>query len=64
MSQDLRSFVAQYEQAHPGEVVRIAEPVATLTPGSAMSRAMRRRSLRVASTAAEARRTAAAVFCS
>jgi UbiD family decarboxylase len=27
MSQDLRSFVARYEGAHPGEVVRIAEPV-------------------------------------
>jgi 2,5-furandicarboxylate decarboxylase 1 len=27
MSQDLRGFVAQYERAHPGEVVRIAEPV-------------------------------------
>lgn len=27
MSQDLRSFVAAYERAHPGEVVRIAEPV-------------------------------------
>jgi 2,5-furandicarboxylate decarboxylase 1 len=27
MSQDLRGFVAQYEQAHPGEVVRITEPV-------------------------------------
>ena len=25
--QDLRSFVAAYEQAHPGEVIRIAEPV-------------------------------------
>src|SRR5256885_8698067 len=28
MSQDLRSFVAAYEREHPGEVVRIAEPVA------------------------------------
>jgi UbiD family decarboxylase len=28
MSQDLRSFVAGYERAHPGEVVRVAEPVA------------------------------------
>ena len=27
MSQDLRSFVAAYERAYPGEVVRIAEPV-------------------------------------
>jgi len=27
MSQDLRSFVAAYERASPGEVVRIAEPV-------------------------------------
>ncbi len=27
MSQDLRSFVAHYEQRHPGEVVRITEPV-------------------------------------
>jgi UbiD family decarboxylase len=27
MSQDLRSFVAAYERAHPGEVVRVAEPV-------------------------------------
>ena len=27
MSQDLRSFVAAYERANPGEVVRIAEPV-------------------------------------
>ncbi len=27
MSQDLRSFVSAYERAHPGEVVRIAEPV-------------------------------------
>jgi UbiD family decarboxylase len=27
MSQDLRSFVARYDEAHPGEVVRIAEPV-------------------------------------
>ncbi len=27
MSQDLRSFVADYERAHPGEVVRITEPV-------------------------------------
>jgi len=27
VSQDLRSFVAAYERAHPGEVVRIAEPV-------------------------------------
>ncbi len=26
-AQDLRSFVAAYEQAYPGEVVRIAEPV-------------------------------------
>ena len=25
--QDLRSFVAAYERAHPGEVIRIAEPV-------------------------------------
>jgi UbiD family decarboxylase len=25
--QDLRSFVAAYERAHPGEVVRVAEPV-------------------------------------
>jgi len=29
MSQDLRSFVAAYERTHPGEVVRIAEPVST-----------------------------------
>src|SRR3989304_2090140 len=28
MSQDLRSFVAAYERAHPDEVVRVAEPVA------------------------------------
>ncbi len=27
MGQDLRSFVAAYERAHPGEVVRITEPV-------------------------------------
>jgi UbiD family decarboxylase len=27
MAQDLRSFVAAYEQAHPSEVVRITEPV-------------------------------------
>ncbi|MBI4255921.1 MAG: UbiD family decarboxylase, partial [Candidatus Rokubacteria bacterium] len=27
MSQDLRSFVAAYERAHPEEVVRVAEPV-------------------------------------
>jgi UbiD family decarboxylase len=27
VSQDLRSFVAAYERAYPGEVVRIAEPV-------------------------------------
>jgi UbiD family decarboxylase len=27
VSQDLRSFVSAYERAHPGEVVRIAEPV-------------------------------------
>jgi UbiD family decarboxylase len=27
MSQDLRSFVAAYERAHPGEVVRVREPV-------------------------------------
>ncbi len=27
MSQDLRSFVAAYERAHPSEVVRVAEPV-------------------------------------
>jgi 2,5-furandicarboxylate decarboxylase 1 len=27
MAQDLRSFVAAYAQAHPGEVVRVAEPV-------------------------------------
>src|SRR5207253_3499535 len=25
--QDLRSFVAAYERAHPGEVIRVAEPV-------------------------------------
>src|SRR5918996_1255732 len=29
MRQDLRSFVAAYEQAFPGEVVRITEPVST-----------------------------------
>ena len=29
VAQDLRSFVAAYEQAHPGEVVRVAEPVST-----------------------------------
>jgi len=28
-SQDVRSFIAAYGQAHPGEVVRIAEPVST-----------------------------------
>ncbi len=28
MAQDLRTFVAAYERAHPGEVVRVAEPVA------------------------------------
>ncbi len=27
MGQDLRSFVAAYERAHPGEVVRVTEPV-------------------------------------
>jgi UbiD family decarboxylase len=27
MSQDLRSFIAEYERADPGEVIRIAEPV-------------------------------------
>jgi UbiD family decarboxylase len=27
MSQDLRSFVSAFERAHPGDVVRIAEPV-------------------------------------
>jgi len=29
MSQDLRSFVAAYERAHPEEVVRVTEPVST-----------------------------------
>jgi UbiD family decarboxylase len=29
MGQDLRSFVAAYEQAFPGEVVRVTEPVST-----------------------------------
>jgi UbiD family decarboxylase len=29
MSQDLRAFVAAYEQAFPGEVVRVTEPVST-----------------------------------
>jgi 2,5-furandicarboxylate decarboxylase 1 len=29
MRQDLRSFVAAYEQAFPGEVVRVSEPVST-----------------------------------
>jgi UbiD family decarboxylase len=29
MPQDLRSFVAAYGQAHPGEVVRVPEPVST-----------------------------------
>lgn len=28
MRQDIRSFVQEYERAHPGEVIRIAEPVA------------------------------------
>ena len=27
MHQDLRSFIAAYERAHPGEVLRVAEPV-------------------------------------
>ena len=27
MDQDLRSFIAAYERAHPGEVLRVAEPV-------------------------------------
>ena len=27
--QDLRSFVADYERAHPGEVIRVTEPVAS-----------------------------------
>ena len=27
MAQDLRSFVAAYAEAHPGEVVRVTEPV-------------------------------------
>ncbi len=38
----------------------MAEAVATLTPGSAMSRVMRSRSLRVASTARDTRRIVAA----
>jgi UbiD family decarboxylase len=29
MAQDLRSFVAAYERAHPGEVIRVTEPVST-----------------------------------
>ena len=54
-AQSLRDFVTAYERAHPGEVVRVTEPVMYLasgqpSPPAPITSTLARRSLRCPST--------------